>query len=167
MGHTLWRIPRACKEIRMSAAWLSQVELPCTAGFPVVWSSLLAESGVEGSTFAGLLAAYLLVYLLDKILVLAVAIVTLRMSRMQETHGRTLKLVGGMVMLALGIVMLVAPGMMESLGGSLLVIGLALAGALGVLAVGGRRAAGGPANSRVWWLRWGVGGGRRLPCGNP
>ncbi len=125
----------------MSAAWLSQVELPCTAGFPVVWSSLLAESGVEGSTFAGLLAAYLLVYLLDEILVLAVAIVTLRMSRMQETHGRTLKLVGGMVMLALGIVMLVAPGMMESLGGSLLVIGLALAGALGVMAVSRLRGA--------------------------
>ena len=60
---------------------------------------------------------------------------------MQETHGRTLKLVGGMVMLALGIVMLVAPGMMESLGGSLLVIGLALAGALGVMAVSRLRGA--------------------------
>ena len=123
------------------AGGVALVELPCTAGFPVVWSSLLAESGVEGSTFAGLLAAYLLVYLLDEILVLAVAIVTLRMSRMQETHGRTLKLVGGMVMLALGIVMLVAPGMMESLGGSLLVIGLALAGALGVMAISRLRGA--------------------------
>src|SRR5690554_6461270 len=162
MGHTLWRIPRACKEIRMSAAWLSQVELPCTAGFPVVWSSLLAESGVEGSTFAGLLAAYLLVYLLDEILVLAVAIVTLRMSRMQETHGRTLKLVGGMVMLALGIVMLVAPGMMESLGGSLLVIGLALAGALGVMAVSRLRGALRPAYSTVMVMTSEVSGGSKL-----
>ena len=64
----------------MSAAWLSQVELPCTAGFPVVWSSLLAESGVEGIAFAGLLAVYLLVYLAIEIAILAVAIVTLRMS---------------------------------------------------------------------------------------
>ena len=91
--------------------------------------------------FLGLLTAYLLVYLLDEILVLAVAIVTLRIGRMQETHGRTLKLIGGMVMLALGVVMLVAPGMMESLTGSLVVIGLALAGALGVMAVSRRRGA--------------------------
>ncbi len=119
----------------MSAAWLSQVELPCTAGFPVVWSSLLAESGVEGSTFAGLLAVYLLVYLAIEIAILAVAIATLSIGRMQETHGRTLKLIGGMVMLALGGVMLVAPELMESLTGSLAVIGLALAGALGIMAV--------------------------------
>jgi cytochrome c biogenesis protein CcdA len=123
------------------AGGVALVELPCTAGFPVVWSSLLAEAGVEGAAFAGLLAAYLLVYLLDEILVLAVAIVTLRIGRMQETHGRTLKLIGGMVMLALGVAMLVAPGMMESLSGSLAVIGLALVGALGVMAVSRLRGA--------------------------
>lgn len=123
------------------AGGVALVELPCTAGFPVIWSSLLAEAGVEGAAFAGLLAAYLLVYLLDEILVLAVAIVTLRIGRMQETHGRTLKLIGGMVMLALGVIMLVAPGMMESLTGSLAVIGLALAGALGVMAVSRLRGA--------------------------
>ncbi|WP_373183921.1 hypothetical protein [Halomonas campaniensis] len=123
------------------AGGVALVELPCTAGFPVVWSSLLAEAGVEGAAFAGLLAAYLLVYLLDEILVLSVAIVTLRIGRMQEAHGRTLKLIGGMVMLALGVAMLVAPGMMESLSGSLAVIGLALVGALGVMAVSRLRGA--------------------------
>ncbi|MFC2991126.1 hypothetical protein [Halomonas tibetensis] len=83
----------------------------------------------------------LLVYLLDEILVLAVAIVTLRIGRMQETHGRVLKLIGGMVMLALGGVMLMAPSLMESLAGSLVVIGTALAGALGVMAVNRLRGA--------------------------
>ncbi|MDZ7851939.1 MAG: hypothetical protein U5L98_04630, partial [Halomonas sp.] len=148
------RIYRGSREVRrerplpmtllvtvVMAGGVALVELPCTAGFPVIWSSLLADAGVEGAAFAGLLAVYLLVYLLDEILVLAVAIITLRIGRMQETHGRTLKLIGGMVMLALGVVMLVAPGMMESLTGSLTVIGLALAGALGVMAVSRRRGA--------------------------
>jgi cytochrome c biogenesis protein CcdA/glutaredoxin len=117
------------------AGGVALVELPCTAGFPVVWTSLLAEAGVEGIAFAGLLAVYLLVYLAIEIAILAVAIATLSIGRMQETHGRTLKLIGGMVMLALGGVMLVAPELMESLTGSLAVIGLALAGALGIMAV--------------------------------
>ncbi len=117
------------------AGGVALVELPCTAGFPVVWSSLLAEAGVEGAAFAGLLAVYLLVYLIIEIAILTVAIVTLNISRMQESHGRTLKLVGGMVMLALGIVMLMAPALMESLTGSLAVIGAALAGALMVMVV--------------------------------
>ena len=116
------------------AGGVALVELPCTAGFPVVWSSLLAEAGVEGAAFAGLLAVYLLVYLMIEIAILTVAIVTLNISRMQESHGRKLKLIGGMVMLALGGVMLVAPALMESLTGSLAVIGLALAGALGIMA---------------------------------
>ena len=116
------------------AGGVALVELPCTAGFPVVWTSLLAEAGVEGIAFAGLLAVYLLVYLAIEIVILTVAIATLSIGRMQESHGRKLKLVGGMVMLALGGIMLVAPELMESLTGSLAVIGLALAGALGIMA---------------------------------
>jgi cytochrome c biogenesis protein CcdA len=123
------------------AGGVALVELPCTAGFPVIWSSLLAEAGVDGAAFAGLLAVYLLVYLMIEIAILTVAIVTLSIGRMQETHGRTLKLVGGMVMLALGVVMLVAPTLMESLAGSLAVIGGALAGALAMMAVNRLRGA--------------------------
>lgn len=123
------------------AGGVALVELPCTAGFPVVWTSLLAEAGVEGAAFAGLLAVYLLVYLAIEIAILTVAIATLSMGRMQESHGRTLKLIGGMVMLALGVVMLVAPSLMESLTGSLAVIGTALAGALIVMAVNRLRGA--------------------------
>jgi len=117
------------------AAGVALIELPCTAGFPVVWSSLVAEAGIQGPAFAGLLATYLLVYLLDEILILGTAIVTLRIGRMQERHGRTLKLIGGMVMLALGGVLLVEPSLMESLAGSLTVIAVALVGALAVIAI--------------------------------
>lgn len=123
------------------AGGVALVELPCTAGFPVIWTSLLAEAGVEGAAFAGLLAVYLLVYLMIEVAILTVAIVTLRIGRLQETHGRTLKLIGGMVMLALGLVMLVAPALMESLTGSLAVVGTALVGALIVMTVNRLRGA--------------------------
>jgi thiol-disulfide isomerase/thioredoxin len=47
------------------ALGIALVELPCTAGFPVVWSGLLTDAGVSGSEFAGLLSVYLGIYLLD------------------------------------------------------------------------------------------------------
>lgn len=34
------------------AAGIAVVELPCSAGFPVLWSSIIAESGVAGGEFA-------------------------------------------------------------------------------------------------------------------
>lgn len=112
------------------AVGVSLVELPCTAGFPVVWTALLTEQGIVGGAFLGLLALYLLVFLLDELTVFAVAVATLRVGRFEERHGRLLKLIGGMVMLALALVLLWNPAVMNQLGDSLLVFGAAMASAL-------------------------------------
>ena len=108
------------------AAGVALIELPCTAGFPVVWTTLVSEAGISGAGFAGLLALYILVYLSVEIAILVVAVVTLRASRLQDEHGRTLKLFGGMVMIALAIVIFIDPSIMERLTGSLVVIALAI-----------------------------------------
>jgi cytochrome c biogenesis protein CcdA len=112
------------------AAGIALVELPCTAGFPVVWSGLVLEADPGLLAFAALLGLYLLLYLLIEFAVLGVALTTLSITRLEERHGRNLKLLGGMVMLALGLVLLLAPGLMNELAGSLLVFGSALGGTL-------------------------------------
>lgn len=122
------------------AVGVSLVELPCTAGFPVVWTALLAEHGIVGGAFLGLLALYLLVYLLDEMTVFAVAVATLRVGRFEERHGRVLKLVGGTVMLALALVMFWNPALMNRLGTSLLVFAAAMAAAVLVHLVASRMA---------------------------
>ena len=108
------------------ALGVALVELPCTAGFPVIWGNLLAAHQPTTAAFAGLLALYLLIYLLDEAIVFGVVAVTLRVSRFEEQHGRVLKLVGGMIMLFLALVMLLRPELMNSVAGSLGVFGLAL-----------------------------------------
>jgi cytochrome c biogenesis protein CcdA len=108
------------------AAGIAIIELPCTAGFPVIWTALLTESGVDRTTVGWLLGLYLLIYLSVEIIILITALITLQASRMQERHGRILKLFGGMVMLALAIILLTEPRIMESLSGSLLVVGGAM-----------------------------------------
>jgi hypothetical protein len=46
---------------------------------------------------------------LDDAAVLAVALVTLRISKLQERGGRVLKLISGVVMTALGILLIMRP----------------------------------------------------------
>lgn len=117
------------------AAGIALVELPCTAGFPVLWTALLADQQVAGTAFLALLALYLAVYLLDELAVFAVAAATLRIGRFQERHGRLLKLIGGMIMLALAVTLVWNPELMNQLGSSLLVFGTALAAALAIHAL--------------------------------
>lgn len=111
------------------ASGIALVELPCTAGFPVVWSGIVAERGISGPTFLLLLALYLLVYLSIELVVFFIALLTLRMQRFEEQHGRTLKLIGGMVMVALAVVLVVAPDLMNDLSGSVAVFAGALVAA--------------------------------------
>ncbi|MEX2551007.1 MAG: hypothetical protein WD638_12340 [Nitriliruptoraceae bacterium] len=119
------------------ASGVALVELPCTAGFPVIWAGTLRTLGVEGGiAFAGLLALYLLIYVLDELLVFGVVVVTLRITAFEEKHGRLLKLIGGAIMVALGLAMLFIPSLLEDLGGllaltagsALLVVALVVAG---------------------------------------
>jgi cytochrome c biogenesis protein CcdA/glutaredoxin len=107
------------------ALGVTLVELPCTAGLPVLWTNLVAGSGAGAGTFTALLALYMLVYLVDELLVFGAAVVTMRAAKLEEREGRVLKLVGGVVMLALALAMLVAPEALESVAGMLTVFALA------------------------------------------
>jgi cytochrome c biogenesis protein CcdA/thiol-disulfide isomerase/thioredoxin len=146
----IYRRMRALRDVRLSlpavllatvamALGIALVELPCTAGFPVLWGSLVAAQSPGPGEFAGLLAVYLGVYLSLELVVFAVAVVTLRMGRFGERHGQLLKLVGGAVMLALAAVILLAPGLLNDLQGVLLVFLAAVTGSLLVDVVVRRR----------------------------
>jgi glutaredoxin len=117
------------------AAGVSLVEFSCTAGFPVLWSNLLVSQNVSALTFVLLLLVYLLIYQLDELGIFFVAVVTMRASKLEEKHGRILKLIGGMLMLALAGVMLIDPNLMNNLSGSLIVFGIAFGVTLLILLV--------------------------------
>lgn len=112
------------------ASGIALVELPCTAGFPVIWGGLVADQGVTGLTFLMLLGIYLLIYLLIELVVFFAALITLRMGKFQESHGRNLKLIGGLIMVALAWVLVFDPNRMNDIGATLVLflgtIGLAL-----------------------------------------
>lgn len=120
------------------AAGIALVELPCTAGFPVIWSGLVVDAGVTLAVFAGLLALYLLIYLIDEAVIVGAATIAFRRLSMTETRGRRLKLIGGVVMIALGGAMLIAPALLETLAGTAILFGGAIAVAVAVIVADSR-----------------------------
>ncbi len=131
------------------AAGVALVELPCTAGFPVIWTGTLRSLGIDGgATFAALLALYLLIYVGLELLIFGAVVVTLRMANFEERHGRVLKLVGGSLMLALGVAMIAAPQLLDDLAGLFAVTGGAIVLA-GLLAAVGRLRSGAPERDRT------------------
>lgn len=111
------------------SAGASLVEFSCTAGFPVLWTNLLVSQGVGVLAFALLLALYMFIYQIDEIGIFLAAVFSLRASRLEEKHGRILKLIGGALMLTLAAVMLVNPNLMSDIGSALLVFAIAFAAA--------------------------------------
>ena len=108
------------------------MELACTAGFPILWTNIMAADEVSLTLFILLLALYMLIYQIDELAIFGVALVTLHSSRVQESQGRLLKLIGGMLMLSLAVVMLFKPSLMNEIGTSLIVFAAAAGATLSV-----------------------------------
>lgn len=107
------------------ALGVSIVELPCTAGFPMIWSSYIATLGISQIRFAALFTLYLIVYLGLEIMVVAASILFMKRLVFREAHARLLKLCGGTIMVALGVAYLGFPGMTQTIDGVGVILGLA------------------------------------------
>jgi len=115
------------------AAGVAVIELPCTMGFPVIWTGLLQTMGIgRGGEFAGLLGLYLLIYVGLELVLFGIVVVTMQVARLEEQHGRALKLVGGSLMVVLGVAMIWFQTLLDDLTG-LLILTLAAVGLAGVL----------------------------------
>ncbi len=130
-------LPALVASTMVLAAGVSFVELACTAGFPVLWTSLVTDRGVSPVGFSLFLGLYMLIYQLDELVIFAVAVATMRMTKLQERQGRLLKLLSGMMMLSLAVVMLAKPELLNDVRTSLLVF--ASAGAVAALVVAADR----------------------------
>lgn len=111
----------------LMASGIALIELPCTAGFPIIWSGLLAANNVGGLEFLLLLLFYLMVYLGIELVIFGIAVVKMGIGRFQEQQGRILKLVGGVIMIALAVVLIVAPELMSNVAAAFGVFVLAFA----------------------------------------
>jgi hypothetical protein len=106
-------VPALAATVGLAVA-VSLLETPCTAGFPLLWTGMLHANNVGPAETAFLWVAYMVPFLIDEIIIFAIAVVTMKALHMQEKHGEMLKLIGGVTMLALAVVMFTNPKLMEN-----------------------------------------------------
>ncbi len=95
------------------AAFASLVEIPCTAGWPVLYTKILSEKVLQRNIlFYACLLFYNLVYIIPLFIIMIVFIYFLKGKKLTQRQGQIIKFAGGFLMIALGIILLVNPGIL-------------------------------------------------------
>ena len=94
------------------AVFASLVELPCTAGFPIIYTGVLAGiKGLTGFSYYAYLLLYNIFYVTPLILIIAIFGYTFKGKQINKKTMELIKFIGGAIMLLLGIVLLFIPGL--------------------------------------------------------
>jgi glutaredoxin len=95
--------------VALLAVVVNFVELLCTAGLPAIYTAVLAQQQLSALAHHAYLGLYIIGYIADDALMVAIAVLALSSRKLTQRSGATLKLISGAVMLALGLVMLLKP----------------------------------------------------------
>lgn len=95
--------------VSVLAVSVNAIELVCTAGLPAVFTQILAFNEVPPLARYGYMALYILLYMIDDVLIFAIAVYTLHATGLSKKYARFTLIFGGFLMYALGVLMLFAP----------------------------------------------------------
>jgi len=94
------------------ASFASLIELPCTSGFPALYTKILSMQGFKGLGYYFYIMLYCIFYIIPLTVIIALFAYFMKGEKMTEKHGRILKLIGGLIMLVLGLILLVNPNIL-------------------------------------------------------
>lgn len=101
-------LPASLLSVSVLAVLVNFIELLCTAGLPAIYTAVLSQQGLSMVGYYGYLLLYILAYIADDSLMVAIAVITLGSHKLTEQSGRWLKLISGAVMLGLSFYLLFA-----------------------------------------------------------
>jgi glutaredoxin len=91
------------------AVLVNTIELLCTAGLPAMYTQILTMHRLPRWENYLYLLLYNVAYMLDDTVMVTIAVTTLSHRKLQESEGRWLKLLSGLVILILGLLMVFRP----------------------------------------------------------
>ncbi len=95
--------------IILLAISVNAVELACSAGLPLLFANLLAFHQVADGATLALIGLYVFFFLLDDLIVFAIAMITLRVTGITNRYSRISQLIGGAIMVILGFLLIFFP----------------------------------------------------------
>ena len=97
------------------ALFANLYEFLCTAGFPMVYTRILTLTGMPEWKYYIYLLFYNLIYILPLLIIVILFAWTMGARKLQESEGRKLKFISGVMMLALGAILLFAPELLQNI----------------------------------------------------
>lgn len=85
------------------------VELFCSAGFPAIFTQILALNKLTGIQYYLYIFLYIIFFMLDDMIVFFVAMKTLETSGISTKYAKFSNLIGGILMILIGILLIVKP----------------------------------------------------------
>ncbi len=85
------------------------VELACSAGLPLLFTSILAMNELTGLAYAINILIYILFFLIDDIIVFVIAMKTLEVTGISTKYSKYAHLIGGIIMLIIGVLLIFKP----------------------------------------------------------
>ena len=104
--HNLWL---ALGGIVLLAAMVNLVELLCSTGFPAVYTKALTLSHLATWQYYAYILLYIFFFMLDDLIIFAIAMITLKVTGISTKYGRISKLVGGIAMIIIGLLLVFKP----------------------------------------------------------
>lgn len=85
------------------------IELACSAGFPLVYTQLLALNNIKGVSAFLYILLYIVFFLLDDLVVFFAAMKTMEVTGISTKYSKYSHLVGGILMLLIGLLLIFKP----------------------------------------------------------
>ena len=91
------------------AASVNLIELACSAGIPVIFTSLLAMNDLSAFKYMIYIAIYILFFMLDDFIIFAVSIKAMELTGISTKYSKYSHLVGGIIMFIIGVLLIIKP----------------------------------------------------------
>ncbi len=94
------------------AIFVNFIEFGCTVGLPAIYTRVLSYQQINTVTKYLYMVLYNVCYVIPLIAVVLLFIFTMGKYRLQERHGKVLKVVSGALLFFLGIILIFNPGLL-------------------------------------------------------
>ena len=94
------------------AASVNLVELLCSAGLPLMFTNILVLNDLATNQYAFYIFLYMLFFLIDDIIIFAIAMITFKVSGISTKYTKYSHLIGGIIMLLIGLLLIFRPDLL-------------------------------------------------------
>ena len=88
------------------------VEFACSAGWPVIFTEILAIHNLSKISYLIYILIYILFYMIDDIIIFIIAMLTLEVTGISNKYNKYSHLIGGLLMFIIGILMIYNPSIL-------------------------------------------------------